>query len=120
MIEKRLFRISLASALLTAVILASPLSAQVDKAAINGTVTDASGAAVSGATIALFSTATGLHRNAETDAAGIYHFPALPIGHYKLTVSKEGFSSVEFPNVELSVGQPRTIDVRLEIGAISS
>jgi len=100
--------------------LALPLAAQVDQVAISGTVTDSSGAAVQGAKVELLSPATGLRRETTTNTTGIYHLPALQIGNYKITVSKEGFKSVEFPNVELSVGQPRTIDVRLEIGTIST
>src|SRR5215813_10672908 len=119
MFEIRRFPMSLASALLIAVALASALRAQVDQGAINGTITDASGAAVPGAKIEVVSPATGNHRETITGATGIYHLPALPIGNYKITVSKAGFKSVEFPNVELSVGQPRTIDVRLEVGTIS-
>src|SRR5215468_6125123 len=110
----------LVSVLSTIVMLALPLAAQVDQAAISGTVTDSSGAAVQGAKIELLSTATGLRRETTTNTTGIYHLPALQIGNYKITVSKEGFKSVEFPNVELSVGQPRTIDVRLEVGTITS
>src|SRR5499426_2470784 len=120
MFEKRHFSISFASAVLTALMLGSPLMAQVDQAAISGTITDTSGAAVQGAKIELASPTTGLHRETTTNTTGIYHLPALPIGNYKINVSKEGFKSVEFPNVELSVGQPRTIDVRLEVGTIST
>src|SRR5262249_32107348 len=123
MIANRLFAlrlVSILSTLSTIIMLGLPLAAQVDQAAISGTVTDSSGAAVQGAKIELISPATGLHRETTTNTTGIYHLPALPIGNYKITVLKEGFKSVEFPNVELSVGQPRTIDVRLEVGTISS
>src|SRR5689334_9902485 len=100
--------------------LASPLAAQVDQAAINGTVTDASGAVIPGARIELVSLATGLRRECTSSNVGLYHFLALPIGNYKVSVSKEGFRSVDIPNVELEVAQPRTIDVRLEVGSFSS
>src|SRR5215470_8598802 len=120
MVINRRFAPGLISVLSTALMLASPLMAQVDQTAINGTITDTSGAAVQGAKIELASLTTGLHRETTTNITGIYHLPALPIGNYKITVSKDGFKSVEFPNVELSVGQPRTIDIRLEVGTISS
>src|SRR5215475_12632867 len=116
----RHFALRLVSILSTIIMLALPLAAQVDQVAISGTVTDSSGAAVQGAKIELLSPATGLHRVTTTNTTGIYHLPSLQIGNYKITVSKEGFKSVEFPNVELSVGQPRTIDVRLEVGTIST
>src|SRR5262249_21535588 len=120
MVIHRRFAFWFVSGLSTIIMLVLPLAAQVDQAAISGTITDTSGAAVQGAKVELLSTATGLHRETTTSASGIYHLPALPIGNYKITVLKEGFKSVEFPNVELSVGQPRTIDVRLEVGTISS
>ncbi len=120
MTANRHYALRFVSILSTIIMLALPLVAQVDQVAISGTVTDSSGAAVQGAKIELLSTATGLHRETTTNTTGIYHLPALQIGKYKITVSKEGFKSVEFPNVELSVGQPRTIDVRLEVGTIST
>src|SRR5215470_3543445 len=116
----RHFALRLVSILSTIAMLALPLAAQVDQVAISGTVTDSSGAAVQGAKIELLSQATGLRRETTTNTTGTYHLPALQIGNYKITVSKEGFKSVEFPSVELSVGQPRTIDVQMEIGTISS
>ncbi len=120
MCELRRFVPSLLSIVSIIIVLVVPLKAQVDQAAISGTVTDASGAVVQAAKIELLSPATGLHRETTTNTAGIYQFPALPIGAYRVSISKDGFNSVEIPNVELSVGQPRTIDVRLEVGRISS
>src|SRR5262245_57776371 len=120
MTANRHFTLRLVSILSTIIMVALPLAAQVDQAAISGTVTDSSGAVIQGAKIELLSPATGLHREATTNANGIYHLPVLQIGNYKITIAKEGFKTVEYPNVELSVGQPRTIDVRLEIGTISS
>ena len=114
------FVLSFLSALSTIIIFTPTLDAQVNQSAISGTVSDSSGAAVQGARIELLSPLTGLHRDAVTDAAGIYHLPALPVGNYKITISREGFRTVEYPDVELSLGQPRTIDVRLEVGTISN
>jgi hypothetical protein len=110
----------LISIMSTIIVLALPAAAQVDRASINGTVADSSGAMVQGAKVVLLSPATGLHRETATNAAGIYDFSALPIGNYKIAVSKDGFKTVDIPNLELAVGQPRTVDVRLEVGAISN
>src|SRR5215470_19351550 len=102
-------------------IITSPLSlvAQVDRGSISGTVTDPSGSLVQGAQVQLLSVATSLRRETVTNSAGIYDFPALPLGVYNLTITREGFKSYELVDIELSVGQPRTMDVRLEVGAIS-
>ena len=97
-----------------------PAAAQSDEVSISGTVIDQSGARVTGAKIDLLSNATGLHRNTVTDSDGIYHFPALPIGNYQISISKEGFSSIQIPNIELAIGQPRVVDVRLKVGEISN
>jgi hypothetical protein len=89
---------------------------QVDRATLNGTVTDGSGAVVQQVMIELDSPATGLHREAATNSRGTYQVPALPIDVYKITMSKDGFKPEVFEKVEFQVGQPRTIDARLQVG----
>jgi hypothetical protein len=97
-------------------ILALPAWGQ-DRTAISGTVTDSSGAMAPGVKVELNSPATGLSREAVTGATGIYEFPALPIGSYKLTMSKAGFKPFEVDGVDLLYGQVRTVDATLAIGA---
>jgi hypothetical protein len=91
--------------------------AQVDRATLNGTVTDSSGAVIQNVKIELDSPATGLHRETGTDSKGSYQVPALPIGTYKITISKDGFKPAVFEDVEFQVGRTRTIDARLQVGA---
>ncbi len=93
-----------------------PARAQ-DRAALNGTVTDPSGSAVTGAAVELKSTATGLHRETLTNEKGIYEFTPLPVGSYSVTFSKAGFRSSTIDKVDLLYGQTRTLDTRLEVGA---
>src|SRR5664279_1905153 len=95
---------------------ASTALAQVDRATLNGTITDASGAVVPNVKIELHSPATGIHRETATNSKGTYQIPALAIGTYKITMSKEGFKPEVLENVEFQVGQPRTIDARLQVG----
>src|SRR5215510_1230151 len=109
----------LLSIVCTTIFLPQQLAAQIDRGAISGTVTDPAGLVVQGARVELVSVATSLHREAVTNAAGIYDFPALAFGSYNITITKEGFGIFQMVNVELSVGQPRTMDVRLEIGTVS-
>src|SRR5215510_5489119 len=106
-------------AVVSIIILPVSLAAQTYRGAISGTLTDPSGSIVQGAQVDLLSQATSLHRETVTNAAGIYDFPALPLGVYNVSISHEGFRSFQLVNVELSVGQPRTIDVRLEVGTVS-
>ena len=92
-----------------------PLSAQVDHASLNGTVTAASSAVVPDATVEAVSAATGLHRRAVTSSAGLYQIPGLPVGMYTVTISKSGFRSTEYKEVEFVVKQARTIDAQLAV-----
>jgi hypothetical protein len=96
-------------------LLAVSLHAQ-DRAAINGTVTDASGALAPGASIELNSAETGLRRAVVSDDGGRYQFTPLPVGSYSLTITKPGFKPTTVNHIELQYGETRTIDARLEVG----
>src|SRR5260370_34625963 len=96
-----------------------PLAAQVDHSSLNGTVTDVSGAFVQGARVEAVSSATGFRRQTTSSASGAYQLPGLAAGNYSITFSKVGFKSAELKDVDLTVGQPRTIDAQLEVGSIA-
>src|SRR6266550_2884098 len=96
------------------------LTAQVDRATLNGTVTDASGAVVPGARVALVAPATGLGRETTAGSTGGYNLTGLPIGTYNITFSHAGFETIEIQGLTLSVGQVRTLDARLGVGAVTS
>src|SRR2546421_10321374 len=96
------------------------LTAQVDRATLNGTVTDASGAVIPGARVALVAPATGLGRETTAGSTGGYNLTGLPIGTYNITFSHAGFETVEVQGLTLSVGQVRTLDARLGVGAVTS
>ena len=89
---------------------------QVGGASLNGTVTDASGAAVPNAKVAVTSAATGLTRNTQTSDAGLYVFSGLPVGQYDLTVDAQGFKSAKRTALQLEVGAAATVDIGLEVG----
>src|SRR5215467_7946833 len=103
--------------LVSALFFSIPLFAQ-DRAAIDGVVTDSSGAVVPGATVDLESPATGFHRTALTGMNGLYQLTPLPVGSYSLKISKEGFKPTIINDVELEYAQTRTFDVKLEVGAV--
>lgn len=94
--------------------------AQMDRASISGTVTDASGASVPGAKVELVSTTTGLRRDAETNEAGGYALSLVPIGNYSLTVTRGGMKTVIVKDVRLGVGDSRTLDVTMEVGSVET
>jgi hypothetical protein len=96
-------------------LLALPLFAQ-DRAAIDGSVTDPTGALVTGAAVEVKSAGTGLHRTTLTNENGIYEIAALPVGSYQITIAKAGFKPTAIASVDLRYGETRTIDARLEVG----
>ena len=71
--------------------LAAPMRAQTT-ASIQGTVTDRSGAAVTGAKIIVKNQALGIERTTQTNSSGDYEVPALPPGTYSVEVQMRGFS----------------------------
>src|SRR5213079_1498427 len=89
-------------------IFALPLAAQVDRATLNGTVTDESGAVVPQAKVAIAAAATGFQRETLTSPIGAYNLTGLPIGTFKVTISHPGFETVELQRLTLSVGEVRT------------
>src|SRR5579872_1807300 len=93
--------------------------AQTDTATITGVVTDASEAAVPGASLSIVNTATGLRHEAESNSAGVYEVPALPIGDYSVTVKHAGFQTLERRGVTLHAGDRARIDLRLQVGAVN-
>ena len=90
---------------LTAVcVLSSSLSAQTFRGGINGDVTDATGATVSGATVTLTNEATKSTYTSVTSSAGSFLFNDLPLGAYQLTVTDSGFSTVKVDKIPVSAG----------------
>jgi len=78
---------------------------------LRGTITDPSGALVSGASIQLRGPAR--EQRAKTDSTGRYSFPELTPGNYQVRITAKGFSVVQKKDVEIQ--QPRILDVQLAI-----
>ncbi len=94
------------------------VSAQVS-ATLSGTVTDPSGAAVTGAAVTARNVYTGLSRSAVTNQAGRYQLFALPVGQYEVQVKKDGFAEGIRTGIRLVVGEDATADLGLKLGAVS-
>src|ERR1035441_9398558 len=86
---------------------------------ITGTVTDASGAIVSGAQVTVTNSATQQVRNAASNDAGIYAIPYLVPGTYAVRAGKAGFKVTSQAGVDVHVGDVARIDFRLQLGEIS-
>src|ERR1700691_3663788 len=94
---------------------ATGLDAQVT-ATISGTVTDASGAAVSGAKVDVKNTGTAITQNTSTDAQGRYSVPELPVGDYQVQAAAAGFQNVVHTGITLTVGAQSVVDFSLPVG----
>jgi hypothetical protein len=88
-------------------------------AQIQGLVQDASGSAVPGAEVKAIQTDTGAVRTATSGADGLYVLASLPIGPYRLEVSKNGFTTFVQTGIVLQVASTPTVDVALQVGATS-
>jgi outer membrane receptor protein involved in Fe transport len=85
---------------------------------IQGTVSDKSGAIVSGVEVVVKSKGTDTTRTVATNDTGYYRFELLPAGIYTVTVTKVGFATVT-QTVEILVGQTTTANAELKPGAAS-
>ncbi|MBV8828203.1 MAG: carboxypeptidase regulatory-like domain-containing protein, partial [Acidobacteriaceae bacterium] len=86
---------------------------------IAGSVQDSSGGAVVDAKIIATQTSTGFARATTSGSDGGYMLGNLPIGPYQLEVSAPGFKSYSQRGIELQVNTNPTINVVLEVGALS-
>jgi hypothetical protein len=97
-------------------LVAMRLSAQGETtSAIVGQVSDASGAAVPGATVTIHNTETGLQRIATTDESGRFNFPQLKPGAYIVRVEAEGFDPQQNDAVTAGLGQKQTVDFTVKV-----
>ena len=86
---------------------------------ITGTVTDTSGAIISGATVNLVGDQTKLSRTQTTTSTGAYTFVNLPIGSYTLSFTQQGFQSQSIPSIQVQASRTATVNAELKIGNVS-
>jgi hypothetical protein len=94
-----------------------PLCAQFNSASFSGVIKDATGSVVPDARITVTNINTGLTRTDNAAGDGAFLFPVLPVGTYKVTVEKTGFSTYVQEGITLAVGQAVTQNVTLQIGS---
>src|SRR5262245_13724127 len=107
--------------LLTVLILAAPSAswAQAVKGTLVGTVTDAQGAGVPGATVTVTETGTNIARTAATNSSGNYVFSNLKDGTYRVGVEMPGFRKVQREGVIVDVNTTVRVDLTLQVGQMS-
>ena len=95
------------------------LRAQFTTASLGGTVVDPVGSAVPQANVKVENVETGLTQTAATGLNGQFVFPTLPVGRYRLTIEKPGFTSYVQEGIQLTVNQAATQTITLKVGAVS-
>jgi len=89
-------------------------------ATLTGTVTDASGAVVAGATVLVHSDETNTDvRTVTTSSTGSFNITNLPAGRFTVTVNNAGFQTFVAKDVVLNVAEKHTLDVQISAGKVS-
>jgi hypothetical protein len=96
------------------------LHAQQTLGGIVGSVTDPSGATVSGTQVVLTGDETGLTLKTTSKNDGTYTFINIPIGSYTLTFSREGFETSKVPGIPVQENRTGTINITLKIGSANT
>ncbi|HUO31833.1 MAG TPA: TonB-dependent receptor [Bryobacteraceae bacterium] len=99
-------------------VLLGPLAAQTSNGTIRGRVTDSSGAIIPAATVELTSIERGTVSSSVTNEAGLYLFPTVQPGDYRLTVQKEGFKQSQLDKVTVDVGANLQENFTLALGSV--
>ena len=110
---------SIAAILFLLAVSSTALMAQFDTGSITGLVKDATGSAVPGANMTLVDASTGINITTRTNEAGVYEFPNVRVGSYKVTAEKAGFSLAAAGGVVVSVSTRTRVDLNLTVGEVT-
>lgn len=108
-----------ATSLLVSILFACSLQAQQNTATILGSVTDSTGAAIAGATVAVTEESTSLQRSVKSGDDGRFLIPLLPIGSYRMRVEATGFNAFVQTGIRLQLNQNARVDAALQIGSLT-
>jgi hypothetical protein len=114
--------ITVASIYLAVFLLAAPIAhAQASTfSSVTGTVVDAQGSVVSGASVTIVNTGTSLTREATTGNNGYFTISPLPPGRYQLTVKRDGFQDREINDIVLNVNDQPAFKVQLVASGVTA
>src|SRR5688572_14713868 len=93
---------------------------QITSGVVQGTVSDANGAVVPGASVEVTNLETSLVKTVSTDEEGRFSFLQLPSSRYSLTVSKQGFAKLEQKEFPLTVGQTVSLNLTLPVASLEN
>src|SRR6202043_2385518 len=95
--------------------------AQAGSGRIAGSVKDTTGALISGSSVTLVNTATGVTQTTTSNDEGVFNFPVVPVGQYELDVTASGFTPYkQTSKIKIDVNTALTIDVPLQVAQASS
>src|SRR5215472_4130357 len=98
---------------------ATVLSAQLNRGAIEGTVTDQQGAEMSGVQVTITGVETGVETNSKTNSAGYYRVEGLLPGAYRAHFVANGFASLDVTTIEVPAAQIVRINAKLKVGSVN-
>jgi hypothetical protein len=110
---------ALSFAVMAALLVPTPAAAQALYGSITGTVSDAQGAAIPGATVTATNTGTGNQVSAVTDSDGNYTFRNLLPGTYDLGASLQGFRELKQTGLRVAANTSVRVELKLEVGALA-
>src|SRR5215472_3203321 len=112
---RRFSFVTLAVLAVLSLVVVGAANAQTFRGAINGTVTDPSGAVVPNATVKATESATGIDHVTVTTSEGQFAFQDLPLGLYKVAVTATGFPAHTVDRLEVVAGTIYTLNVQLKV-----
>jgi len=110
------FKGRIAALLAILAVLSVSLLAQSTSGELAGTITDATGATIPGATVAATNTATGAVATTTTSSSGQYRLSNLPVGTYDLTASASGFTKQQQKGLIVDLNKTATKNLTLQVG----
>jgi outer membrane receptor protein involved in Fe transport len=111
-------RLRTLASFLCALLVAWPLAAQEQRGTIEGVVKDNSGSVLPGVSIEARST-SGAVLSTVSDGAGRFRFPSVQPGTYDVSASLSGFKPTKVPNVEVTLGQVRSVEFALGVAGVA-
>ncbi|HKX28066.1 MAG TPA: TonB-dependent receptor [Blastocatellia bacterium] len=88
-------------------------------ATLTGTIVDPNGAAVAGVKVTVTNQGTRLAYPTQTDAAGLYTIPFLPVGNYVIIAEATGFKRLVSAPIKLEVNQTARLDLTMQLGEVT-
>jgi hypothetical protein len=109
----------IATALFLCIFTLSGLAQALAGGAVEGTITDHSGAIIPGATLTLRNPSTGILYTSTSNQSGSYNFPVVAVGQYELTADKDGFTPIRRTGLSITVGSKQHLPLVFQVAGVS-